>query len=215
MRIDYNPEMTKVFSERILRDHYERTTLGREGWHRSDAISCPLQAYWRITGEVKGSFRVRDVGIFLVGEMGHVLLERGFDYQEKIVDFYGIKVTVDAIHGKYPVEIKTTRMNICRKENLPREWVEQLSIAISVMGAPKGYLMVLNIVTLQFRVWEFKYFTEKERELFRKVFLNQILAIADAVDKRNPKLLKPKYKDCKFCYYRPYETNKGCPFFMD
>lgn len=212
MRISHNSEMVKNFAERILRQHYKVHTLGRKGWHRSDAIACPLKAYWRITGEVKGEFRSRDVGILMLGKMSHNVLEQGFDVQEKVIRVGDIAITVDAMVGKHPVEIKSTRRKIYRKEDLPRPWIEQLSIAMSVMGADTGYLMVINIISFALTVWEFNV-TNEDRELVLHTFIWQIMSIADAVKKKDPKILTPKHDDCQWCYYRPSRKNKGCPFY--
>lgn len=211
MKIQHRSDMVKEFAEKILKQHYNDKTLGRSGWHRSDAISCPLQAYWRMTGEVKGQFRSKDVGIFMVGEMAHIVLERGFEVSEKIIKVGDIAITVDAIHNKNPVEMKTTRKKIYRREDLPREWIEQLSIAMAVMGADTGYLMIVSIITFAVTVWEFT-MSEKERDLVLQSFVWQIMSIADAVAKKDPNLLSPKYSDCMWCYYRPSRSNKGCPY---
>jgi len=204
--------MVKEFAERILGQYYRVHTLGRKGWHRSDAIACPLKAYWRITGEVKGEFRSRDVGILMLGQMAHVVLERGFDVQEKVIKVGEIAITVDAMYGEHPVEIKTTRRKIYRKEDLPRAWIEQLSIAMSAMGANVGYLMVINIISFALNVWEFTV-TEEDKQLVLHTFIWQIMSIADSVKKKDPSLLTPKHNDCQWCYYRPSRENKGCPFY--
>lgn len=212
MRIQYNGDATKEFSERILSYHYEKSTLERKGWHRSDAISCPLEAYWRLTGEVQGEYRTKDVAIVMFGEMAHTVIEKGFDYQEKVFDFGGVQVTIDALAGKYPVEIKTTRKRIFRKEDIPTDWSEQLSIAMSVMDADIGYLLIINIINGAFMVFDFS-MNPDERELTRNAFIWQILSIADSVQKHKPEILTPKYEDCFWCYYRPSKQNKGCPFY--
>lgn len=213
MRITHNAEMVKKFAEQILGQHYRVHTLGRKGWHRSDAIACPLKAYWRVTGEVKGQFRSKDVGILMLGQMAHVVLEEGFDVKEHIIKIADIAITIDALYGKHPVEIKTTRKKIYRKEDLPRPWIEQLSIAMSVMGAEVGYLMVISIINFALTVWEFT-LTEQDRQVFLNTFIWQMMSIADSVKKKDPSLLTPKYDDCQWCYYRPSRKEKGCPFYQ-
>jgi CRISPR/Cas system-associated exonuclease Cas4 (RecB family) len=212
MRIESNSEMGKVFAERILGNHYARTSTGRKGWHRSDAIVCPLEAYWRITGEVKGEFRAMDVGIVMIGEMGHKVLEEGFDAKEKVFTIAGVQVTIDAIHGTEPVEIKTTRKQIYTKDAIPKDWVEQLAIGMSVMDVNKGYLMIINIINTALLIFEFT-MSAQERELTRNTFIWQIMNIADAIEKKNPNLLKPRYEDCHWCHYRPSKENRNCPYY--
>ena len=212
MRIEHQPQLVKEFAEKILTYHYEKSTLGRKGWHRSDAIACPLKAYWRITGEVKGEYRSRDVGVLMVGEMAHIVLERGFDAQEKIFDIAGIAVTIDAISGQYPVEIKTTRKRIFRSSDIPRSWIEQVSIAISVMNVEYGYLFIMNIINFSVTVWKFT-IPEPERELVLHAFVWQILNVADCIQQHKPELLTPRYEECMYCLYRPSKLNRNCPYY--
>lgn len=213
MRIEHRADMVKDFAERILGSYYKTTTEGRKGWHRSDAISCPLRAYWRITGELKPVFRSSDVGILMVGTMAHHVLEEGFDYQEKVFDIAGINVTIDALSGKNPVEIKTTRKQIFRKDDIPRDWLEQLAIGMSVMGVDIGYLMIINIISFALTVWEFSMSAE-EREVTKQAFIWQVLNIADSVEKHKPELLKPRYSDCHWCLYRPSKETPSCPYYQ-
>jgi hypothetical protein len=212
MKIEHNSALVKEFAERILGHHYKTTTEGRKGFHRSDAISCPLRCYHRLVGDIKPEFRSRDVGVLMVGTMAHKILEEGFDAQEKDFELAGIHVIVDALAGKYPVEIKTTRKRIYRKEDIPRDWIEQLAIGMGVMNVERGYLMIINIINFSLTVWEFT-MNEEERELTRHAFLWQILNIADAVEKRNPSLLKPRYEDCEWCVYRPSKMNQNCIYY--
>jgi hypothetical protein len=213
VRISHDAEMVKIVADRLLKEFYKDKTLGRTGYHRSDAISCPLRAYWRLTGEVQGEYRSHDVGIMMLGEMAHVVLERGFDYKEKIIKVGEVNVTVDATLDDFPIEIKTTRKQIYRKEDVPREWQEQLSIAISVMDKDYGWLLIMNVITCAFMCFKFD-MSPDEREMFRQAFIWQILSIADAVKQKKPELLTPKYDECGFCYYRPTKTNlNGCKFY--
>ena len=212
MRIDSNSDMAKEFAERVLGHHYTKTTVGRKGWHRSDAISCPLKAYWRITGEIQGEYRSKDVGIVMIGEMGHQIVEKGFDAQEKVFNIAGVQVTIDAIHGQYPVEWKTTRKQIFRKDEIPKDWIEQLAIGMSVMDVDKGYLAIINIINVAFLVFEFT-MSEEERALTRNAFIWQIMNIADAVKNNKPEQLKPRHDDCFWCIYRPSKEKKNCQFY--
>jgi hypothetical protein len=213
MRISHDADMVQKTADLLLREFYKDKTLGRVGFHRSDAISCPLTAYWRITGERKGEYRSRDVGILMLGEMAHIVLERGFEYQEKVVKVGEVSVTIDALMDGKPIEIKTTRKNIYKKEDLPREWQEQLSIAMAVTEQDEGWLLIVNVITFAVLAFKFEMGPE-EREMFRQAFVWQIISIADSIKQKKPELLKPKYDDCRFCYYRPTKTNlEGCPFY--
>jgi hypothetical protein len=214
MQIVHNSQMAQEFSQVMLTAYYDRSVNHREGWHRSDSISCPLTAYWRLTGEIPIDLGPNEVGILLLGELCHIALHKYFDAKEKQFDMGGIAVTVDAIFGNFPIETKSTRKKIYRKEDLPEEWIEQLGIAMSVMGANTGYIMVMNIISFSLNVWEITMSTD-ELNMFGNSCLFQAFSIGDAIDKRKPSILTPKYKDCKYCGYRPKprKDKKGCPFF--
>ena len=204
--------MAQEFSQVILTAYYDRSVNGRCGWHRSDAISCPLKAYWRLTGEIKPDLGPSDVGILCLGELCHIALHKYFDAQEKVFDLGGISITVDAIHDNFPIETKSTRKKIYRNEDLPNEWIEQLGIAMAVMGVNTGYLMVMNIITFGLTVWEITMSTD-ELTMFGNSCIFQNFSIGDAIEKRNPNLLTPKYNECPYCSFRPKprKGKQGCP----
>jgi CRISPR/Cas system-associated exonuclease Cas4 (RecB family) len=206
--------MVKKFTDIMLKAYYDRSVTGRMGLHRSDAISCPLRAYWRITKKIEGIYNSTDVGILLLGELAHIALHKNFDAQEKqftIGDY--LHVTVDAIFGDFPIETKTTRKKVYRREDLPQAWLEQLAIAMSVMKVNKGYLMVLNIISFNVSVWELE-MCEEERTMFMNNCIWQILSILDAIQKEKPELLTPKVDECEYCPYRPMKVRTGCQFYV-
>ena len=217
MKIVHRADMVEKFTNLIMKDFYETSIRSRKGFHRSDLISCPLKCYWRITGEKSQHFTSRDVGTLVLGTLAHIALHRNFKAQEKEFKVGGIYITVDAIYDEdgveYPVETKTTRRKIFQKEKIPQEWIEQLCLAIAVMDVPKGYLMIVNMINFAITVWEIS-LTKIEREMFLQTAIWQALALIDAIKKKNPKLLTPKYKECKWCPYRPTRRNpNGCPFY--
>jgi CRISPR/Cas system-associated exonuclease Cas4 (RecB family) len=220
MQIMYRPDMVVTFADIMMADFKEESAK-RTGFHRSDAISCPLKCYWRMTGEIEGVFTSDSVGILLIGTLTHLLIHKNFDAQEKVFDLDGMNVTVDAILGKlndspidYPIESKTTRKTIRRKEDIPVEWIEQLSIAMSVMGVNKGYLMIINLVSFDIAIWEFT-INEVEREMFLKAAIFAKREIEAALKSKRPDLLTPKHEDCKYCIYRPLKNREGgCPWYQ-
>jgi len=215
MIIKHNSQIAQEFTEIMLTAYYDRSVTHRDGWHRSDVIACPVKAYWRLTGEVPIDLTPDDVGIFLLGELCHIALHKYFDAQEKHFDLGGIAVTVDAIFKAiYPIETKSTRKSIYKKEELLNEWIEQLGIAMSIMGVNTGYLMVMNIISFSLNVWEIN-MTNEELTMFGNTAQFQALAIADSIEKHDPSILCPKFDECKFCSYRPKprKDKKGCRFY--
>jgi len=213
MKIIHNSDMVKKFSDIMLTKFYQKSTVERTGFHRSDAISCPLKAYWRITGEIGQEYGTRDVGMLLLGTLAHIAMHEYFDAHEQVFKLHEIAITVDAIFGEHPIETKTTRKKIYKKEDLPQSWIAQLAIAMAVMKVNKGYLMVLNIITYGLTVWEITMPTE-ERDLFKQSCIWQILSISDAIESKDPSKLSPKHSDCQWCSYRPTRKRpKGCSYY--
>ena len=213
MRIRHDSDKVKEFSEIMLSKYYKRGKSERpKGFHRSHAICCPLKAYYEMTREIEEEYGTRDVGTLLLGTLAHIALHKYFDAQEKVYTLQGIYITVDAIYGKYPIETKTTRKAIYKKEDLLQSWIEQIGMAMAVMKVNKGYLMVMNIITYGLTVWEIT-ITDEEREMLLNSCIWQIISIADAIKKKNPSSLTPKYSECKWCPYRPKRGKKGCPYY--
>jgi CRISPR/Cas system-associated exonuclease Cas4 (RecB family) len=213
--------MVQQFAEIMLKG-FSKHSKERTGLHRSDAIACPLKAYWRLTGLIPAIYTSQNVGILLIGTLAHIALHQNFDAQEKVFDLHGVSVTVDAIMGQegqkqFPIESKTTRKKIYRKEDLPQEWIEQLAIAMAVMDVDTGYLMVFNVISFSITVWEISEMSKEEREMFLNGCVWQVGSILDAIEKKKPELLSPKFNDCEWCPYRPMrkrvDEDSGCPFY--
>jgi len=221
MKLTHKSEMVQKFADVMLRDYY-KDAQKRSGLHRSDVIACPLRAYWRLTDKIKPIYSSQNVGTLLIGTLAHQVLHQNFDAQEKEFDLYGITVTVDAIFGvlsgaqegkQFPIESKTTRKRIYRKEDILQDWIEQLAIAMAVMDVDKGYLMILNVISFSLTVWEVE-MNEEERKTCIQGCVWQIGSILDAIQKRDPSLLSPKTSECENCPYRPMRTRPdGCIYY--
>jgi CRISPR/Cas system-associated exonuclease Cas4 (RecB family) len=213
--------MVTKFAEIMMSD-FSKDQKTRSGLHRSDAIACPLKAYWRLTGEVQAIYDSQNVGILLIGTLAHIALHKNFDAQEEVHDVHGINVTIDAIFGvesgsggtRYPIESKTTRKKIYSKADIPQEWLEQLGIAMGVCDTELGYLMVFNVITFSITVWEIR-MNKDERQMFLDGMVYQVGCELEAVEKRQPELLQPKRVECHFCAYRPMGRRQGkaCPWY--
>jgi len=213
--------MVQRFAEIMMRD-FSKDQKTRSGLHRSDAIACPLKAYWRLTGGIQAIYDSSNVGILLIGTLAHIALHKNFDAKEEVHVVHGVNVTIDAIFGlesgsggvRYPIESKTTRKKIYSKADIPQEWLEQLGIAMGVCDVDLGYLMVFNVINFSITVWEI-YMAKDERQMFLDGMVYQVGTILDSVEKKKPELLQPKRIECKWCGYRPMRKREGngCPWY--
>lgn len=220
MQIRHSSEMVDAFAKIMLKD-FSVQQKDRTGLHRSDAIACPLRAYWRLTGLIQAIYDSRNVGVLLIGTLAHIALHKNFDAQEEIHDLHGINVTIDAIFGpdsgssgkRFPIESKTTRKQIYSKADIPQEWIEQLGIAMGVLNVDIGYLMVFNVINFSVTVWEIS-MPKEERQMFLDGCVWQVSSIIDAIEKKKPELLQPKRVDCAWCPYRSMKKRPdGCPYY--
>lgn len=206
----------------IMMSDFSKDQKDRSGLHRSDAIACPLKAYWRLTGEIQAIYDSQNVGILLIGTLAHIALHRNFDAQEEVHPVSGINVTIDAIFGvdsgsggkRFPIESKTTRKRIYSKADIPQEWLEQLGIAMGVCDTDIGYLMVFNVITFSITVWEIS-MSKVERQMFLDGMVYQVGTILKAIEEKKPEVLQPKPIECHWCPYRPMRKRegKGCPWY--
>jgi CRISPR/Cas system-associated exonuclease Cas4 (RecB family) len=221
MQINHKAEMIQRFAE-IMMEDFSKQQKDRAGLHRSDAIACPLKAYWRLTGGINAIYDSQNVGILLIGTLAHIALHKNFDAQEEVHDLHGINVTIDAIYGidsgsdgkRYPIESKTTRKKIYSKGDIPQEWLEQLGIAMGVLDVDLGYLMIFNVITFSVMVFEIS-MSKEERQLFLDGCVYQVSTILNAIEQKKPELLQPKTIECKWCGYRPMRKRitQGCPYY--
>lgn len=220
MQIVHKSEMVQKFAEIMMQD-FSKQQKDRSGLHRSDSIACPFKAYWRLTGKIQAIYDSQNVGILLIGTLAHIALHRNFDAQEEVHDLHGVNVTIDAIFGlesgsggkRYPIESKTTRKKIYTKADIPQDWIEQLGIAMGVLDADLGYIMVFNLITFSITVWEVS-MPKDERQMFLDGCVWQVGSILDAVKQGKPELLQPKTIECRFCPYRSMKKRpEGCQWY--
>lgn len=204
--------MVAKFSGIMLSDQI-RKSKDRQGFHRSDTISCPMKCYNRMTG-MEAIYDETAIGYFLLGDLAHIALHRNFDAQEFKVKIAGIiTVSIDALMGKYPIESKSTRKKIYTKEQIPQEWIEQLAFGMASLGSEIGYLMVINIISFAVMIWEVRIPAE-EREMYKTAMELKVIMLMDAIQKQDPSKLEIKRNECEYCEFKPRRarTDKGCPY---
>jgi len=217
MKIEHNAEMVKKFAD-IMFTAEMKHSEDRTGYHRSDAIACPLKCFWRMTGK-EAIYTSKEVGLFIIGIMAHKAMHEYFDAQEVVYRFGesadAPAVTIDALYSKFPIESKSTRKQIYKKSDIPNDWIEQICFGMAVMGVNKGYLMILNVISFALMVFEFE-IDDAERDLYKAVFAAKIMKIAHAIKINDSNILEPKLIECQFCPYRPFKSRegwKGCHYY--
>jgi len=213
MEIVHNAEMVAKFSDIMLSEQIKKSK-DRQGFHRSDAISCPMKCYNRMTG-MEAIYDAQAIGYFLLGDLAHIALHRNFDAQEFHVKVANIiTVSIDALMGKFPIESKSTRKKIYTKDQIPQEWLEQLAFGMASLGTDVGYLMVINIISFAVMIWEV-HMSIAERDMFKQAMEWKIVILMDAIQKLDPSKLEIKRSECEYCEYKPKRIREGkaCPYY--
>jgi len=202
VKIELDYESTEKLRSRIWR---YRDTWGKE-LHRSDLVYCPLKAYCRLTG-IEAKPREKVVESWIVGTAIHEVIQRAFKEKEIKVSNGVIEAHLDTRYRGCPLEIKTTVLTISRPSEIPDEYIQQLIYGMILEGKRTGYLLTLDIVNKTILVWKVR-LTTTEWEDWRDRMIVERSKILEAVQSRNPFILKPQIGECSTC---PYCYPDGCP----
>jgi len=229
--------MANKFTEVILKNFIEHSK-DRSGIHRSDIICCPHKPFNRMVLGIPAIFSSETIGVFLVGELSHLLLHKNFSAQEyEIMVANLVSMHIDAIastgdfqnligiedwgvDAKRPLESKTTRKFIHSREDIPNEWLEQLAFGMSYLGVEVGYIMVENLLAgIPVMVIKIT-MNAQERDMYKDAFLWKINIISNFLLTKDDSNLEVHRYECKHCEYKPckkrreqYPENEGCKFY--
>lgn len=204
MQVELDYDLTEEIKKYIWRTHSQ---WGSE-FHRSDLVYCELKPYCRLTG-ISARPRPRVVENWVVGEIGHILIQKAFKLVEVEREFEGAQVHYDVIFKSLPLEIKTSVLSILNQSHIPREYLDQIAYGLVFSNSTEGLLLTLDIVDKILLVWRVK-LTHEELEYYKSSFIKRKERILTAVAESNPYLLEPKRDECDLCVYA-YQN--GCPWY--
>jgi len=103
------------------------------------------------------------------------------------------------------LEVKSSRKRIIKRENIPKNWVEQLSMYMAKVDKNVGWLVILNIWTVSLACFCLEMTTKelgdkRETMYYRK----KKVTTADKTD--NPDLLDVSPDEYDLCFFK-----KKCP----
>lgn len=205
VQLDY--ELTEEVRSRIWRS---REKWGKE-FHRTDLVYCKLKPYCRLTG-VEARVKREVVESWLIGEIGHQLIQRAFKLTEVKREFQGAQVHYDVIlpgEGGRIMEVKTSTLNILNASQIPKEYLEQCVYGMVFSQHREALLLTLDLNSKLLLVWRIS-IAKEELEEWTERFIKQKNSIIEAVEKGDPGSLTPKYEECVTCMYG---YSGGCPKF--
>jgi hypothetical protein len=207
-RINY--DKTKELREIIWQKNYKERTMIQ----RTDLVHCLLKVFCRDMG-VKPKPAARSVEAWIVGDMGHLIIEGPFERKEEEIwgpdELSDIPAHIDFMWGDDNAEIKTTVHNVYLPSHI-EGYMEDIVSGFLFNRKTKGVLVTLNLIDKMLLVWDIKITKEAAAELLAKLNSRKEL-IRQAVKSKSFDMLEPKTEECPYCSYN-YITDEevGCPY---
>ena len=203
MEIELDYELTEKIRHLVWR---YQDKWGKE-LHRTDMVYCPVKAYCRLKG-IKPKPKGRSLENWIIGEIGHALIQRAFENVEVEKEYEGVVMHYDVVWDNMPMEIKTTVTGILHAAQIPDEYLEQLTYGLVMSGDKEGLLLTFDLLNKLILVWRIK-LSDDELEKARRRFIKRKNLILEAVKRNDPSILQPYYEECSNCPYA-YKPD-GCP----
>lgn len=215
MKVFYDKDKSIELMQRIEDEFGERArkTARGEEMHVSDLTGCLLKPYCRLLGlERKMTKTIVGVMVFgIVAEnmLGWTYPSEELQYQsnlwvlEKSENIFGhIDIYEDM---KYPIEIKSSRKNVFKSNELPKYWVEQLMAYMSIQGSWKGWIIMFNVFSTQIMAFQVQ-MTAEDRLDWLIELNRRALAVRNAFKEKDCRLLDINPHEYEWCLYKD-----GCP----
>jgi hypothetical protein len=146
-------EITRRIEEKFAEDKHERG----DDVHVSDLAGCLMKLFCRLIGltreESKASVGLMVFGIITEQVIAWTYPEETWQYLSSmnlVTEEEDISGHIDIFELlKFPLEVKGSRKRIFKTQDLPINWVEQLTSYISMQGSDKGWLIIFNILSCQ------------------------------------------------------------------
>ena len=234
MKIEtYEPYTSRITN--LLKQRLEYKAEEREGIHASDFVFCPAKYFLRNLG-YEETLDHKTTHIFSLGISHHLLIQQcknaGWIYEKELClpfqvgntsDYVPVYFTIDLIgierNVEYPVEIKSTRKRISKKNiyKISDHYLKQLQLYCLATKQNIGVLIIWSIVDANMVCYKIHYTNEEMQKLLNEIkYKLEFFTLPIAEQKNYPKfpLNYPEYWwECNFCrfkkYCKIYETRKN------
>jgi CRISPR/Cas system-associated exonuclease Cas4 (RecB family) len=229
MQISENPRAAEAMIRQAHATHEARSPRA-EGLHVSDLIYCLRKAWYRRAGVPAPDLHPDELQVLLLGHSQHVLLQCEGERERPITLALGgetVHGTVDLLlHGKLPVEIKTTRTSSKKAPQLTApHYLEQLAAYCLGLRNRSGRLAVWHLHgdygqhrLPQLKVWDVT-FTARELERWEAELSRRVTLVTTDT----PPAPGDHYDwECRYCPFHearggpcPGGPGREAPFFVD
>jgi len=205
IQIYYDKEKTKEIEQKIWDAYGNREKeWAKTGYNVSECTGCELKCYCNRTG-IEQKITKKSIGFLVFGIVSEnitmaIYPENERQYKANLAEiiFGHLDVFEDM---KYPIEGKATAKRIFKREHLPPIWVTQLINYLTMTGAKKGWLLILDIFTRSFSAWCVE-MGEEERLMQIEVLMDKATRFDKAITTQNPSELKINPEEHELCYYK-------------
>lgn len=153
MKIYYDGEKTKEVNDKIWEKYGNQEKKWAEhGYNVSELSGCELKCFCNRTGIVQKHSQ-KDVGFLVFGIVAETIVMGIYPEDERQCEGNLNELVwghMDAFEKHmFPIEGKATAKRIFKGSDIPEVWVRQLSYYMTMVGAKKGWLYLLDIFTRQ------------------------------------------------------------------
>lgn len=206
MRFFYDKDKSAEIEQRLIDrwDERQRQTTRGDEFHVYDVVYCSMKAYNRMTG-VEKKFTKKSVGILVFGIIGGQILAECYpeDQREYTTDLQELVFGhVDVFEDfTFPLEGKVSRKRIFKRVDVPPKWVEQLMCYMAMTGSKKGWLVIINVFSVQISAFCLE-MTSEDLISQLVVMSAKTNKIQQAVKNKDPFLLEIAVDECSNCGYK-------------
>jgi hypothetical protein len=208
MRLYYDAAKSKEMQDKLVRYWEEQKHERDKNLHVYDMANCEVMAYQRLFG-IEREYTKEMAGLMIFGIIGGQVIQMMYpkDEQEYECDLEKlIFAHLDVFDNKvYPLEIKSTRKQIFKKDQIPDYWVQQLMCYLTITKKHKGHLIFLNVFTNQISVFTLE-MADEELMAFHLYLIEKAHKILESVSKKDANSLGISPEQFNICGYK-----KKCP----
>jgi len=218
MKVFFDKQKSEELTRRIEAKFAEEYVHRGNELHVSDLTACLMKPVCRLIGFEREKPKA-SVGLMVFGIIAENVI--AWTYPADVLQFkssMNILKDEDDIFGhidiyeekKFPLEVKGTRKRIFKTNDLPVNWVEQLVSYMSMQGADKGWLVILNILSCQLMAFRIE-MTQQDRLDWLITLTNRrnvVVKMAEEISKGviSQFSFEIKPQDYSMCGYK-----KNCP----
>lgn len=209
IKIYHDKEKTKEVEDKLIEKYARNDKVwSKTGYNVSECTGCELKCFCRRTG-IEETYTKQSIGFLVFGIVSESIVmgiypKSECQYETNLSNL--VTGHLDVFENlQHPIEGKATAKRIFKREHLPQVWVMQLINYLTMTGATKGWLYILDIFTRTFSAWCVE-IGEEERLMQIEVLMNKVSRFNKAIPANDPTELTVSPKEYSLCHFK-----RKCP----